>query len=110
MFGLVYGSVSSATNTQTKWFGKASIDATTKQMGAPEGGLVYKIKWEDAPRTRLALKVPKMKEFLQNHLNNMPKAKDFLDTFGDGDVTAMGTYDCLPHAQKVLHTTIRHNP
>ena len=93
MFGLLYGTVSSATNAQTKWFGKASIDATTKEMGAPEGELVYKIKWEDAPRTRLALKVPKMREFIQNQLKHMPKSKDFLETFGDGDLTAMGTYD-----------------
>ena len=92
-FGLVYGTVSSATNAQTKWFGKASIDATTKEMGAPGGELVYKIKWEDAPRTRLALKVPKMKEFLQNQLKHMPKSKDFLDVFGEEDLTAMGTYD-----------------
>ena len=100
--GVIYGSVTSATTAQTKWFGKHNTETTAKVMGVAEDELLYKIKWEDSARARLALKVTNMQQFLEKQLKHMPKSKDLALLIGSKDgLTVMGAYDgCLATYQK----------
>ena len=94
VFGTIYGSVSSATTAQTRWLKSGeNTEKTAGQIGAEADTLVYKIKWSDEPRQRLALTVKDMRTFLQKCIPNMPRSQDIAKILETTPLTVAAAQD-----------------
>lgn len=95
VFGTIYGSVTSATSAQTRWFKEGEkTEKTAGLIGKDDSSeYVYKVKWEGEPRQRLALKIDDMYAFLTKCIPNMPRSKDFAEIINTSHLTAVGARD-----------------
>lgn len=84
VLNVIYGSATSATTAQTKWFGKQNAERTAKALGITEMDLLHKVRWENASRTRLALQIEPMKRFLDIKMKHMQTAVNFLSLLCSG--------------------------
>jgi len=73
-FGLVYGSVGSAKTAQAKFFAPSAIEQTAAFLECDKGDILYKVKWADAARVRVATSVKHARMILGNRMGQMPMA------------------------------------
>ena len=89
VFGTIYGSVTSATSAQSRWFKEGeNTDKTASSIGCDASGLVYKVRWAGEPRQRLALSIKNMSTFLENCVPSLPRSKDIAEILGADPLTA----------------------
>ena len=94
ILNLIYGSESSATTAQNRWFSKGEgVLKTSRLMGIEPGDCVLKVKWTDTPRTRLALSVNHMYLFLTKVTKSVGKALDISKILDTEKLTVIGAQD-----------------
>lgn len=74
-FGLVYGTSASAKTAQAKFFAPSAIEQTATFLQCNKSDILYKVKWSDAARVRLAISVKNAHMILSNKMTQMPMAE-----------------------------------
>ena len=72
--GVIYGSPGSAKTAQSKFFSKIELDKTAEFLQCDPSTLLYKVKWQDSARVRLAIKVEHMAKLTKQKMAQMPLA------------------------------------
>lgn len=80
--GVCYGSNSSATNAQSRYFSAANVSKTEQILGK-KTEFLYKIKWSGTDRARMAMKMSDMAQFLRNVIGSVSKAPDLANILYD---------------------------
>ena len=105
--GLIYGSVTSATSAQTRFFGGKTLASTETKMHKNRDTLLWKVRWNDSGRARIAMKVPDMCKFLNNVIgNSLPKSKELAKLLNVDELTAMGACSAVGTLPKAMNTTL----
>ena len=88
--GLLYGSTSSAQNTQSKWFGTTTTSETEDALDIERGTLLWKTKWKDTGRGKLSMKIQDMQKFLDVKLPHLARGRDLSAILNTPHLTVMG--------------------
>ena len=92
--GTIYGSVESSTTAQTKWFAAGENSSkTASRIGIDGQEFVFKVKWADHGRARLAIKVKHMHAFLTKCTTSLPHACDIAKILDTEALTVLGAND-----------------
>ena len=107
VLNMMYGSVGSANTAQTKWFGKGEHAAKTAGLlGVDPENLVYKVKWTDSPRVRLAITVKHMHAFLTKCVSSLPRSSDLAEILDTDTLTVLGAQDRPPPVEEGKQTEV----
>ena len=100
-FYVLYSTAGSAKTAQTKVFGATNLKTTAEGVECSPDEFLYRIKWSDSARTRLAVRVKHMQTIVSYHCAHAPQSKKLasminVDTLTVAGIGASINAKCLP--------------
>lgn len=95
--GIIYGSEASAKVAQSKFFAAGALARTAEILGCNKDSILYKVKWQDSARMRLAIRIPHMQKLLAMKMTTMPHASKLATIL---DVDTLTVANANAHCQQ----------